>query len=348
MPIGPPATGKGRAMRQGMALLKDKVHSRVAGDGRVLPTIYVCDGATSLESLYEEINKSTQAVSYLAGTEKRTVPHHSIVFLIEELGVLLRKNSEDTVSFLSNAFDCGDVTYKTRHKGKFLTINACANILAATYPEFIRDNPHIITQGFTSRVIIIYENEKRFKRYYEGTTALQEECYNHLRDHMRKLSTVTCGEVVFSDEAAAYIKEVYPTLDDKTTRINKDIRLDHYYGRKNIHVEKLAMILHFSESYDSNIIEVDCVRRALVELNKVEVRMHEAFKSSGKNLGYEVGQQIVRYLEHEPKGASYKRLLVDFTRDIPKKDFDETLIILQSTDQIHVVEGMFKWGRNGK
>lgn len=344
---GPPATGKGRAMRQMKAVLKDPrmiqfVKDPTNGTMLEVPCVSIGADATTLESIYQEMSSSTRSFTHKAdlGEGKRDIvlncAHTSCSFLIEELGVLLTKESDKTVHFLNDGFDCGDVNYKTKHQGKFRLHNCCINIAAGCYPEFIRDNPHIIVQGFSSRLIVVYESEKRFHKFYEGVDTSQQHHYDAIVEHVKVLATKVVGEITLSADALACLKHIYPSFDDRQTRINKDPRLDNYYARKNIHMQKLAAIHHFSERLDSMVVEQPSVEYAFNELNRVEVRMSDAWKASGRNAGYEVGLQIVRYLEGVgDNGATYKRLLLDFTRDIKRSDFDEVLQVLVATGQVN-------------
>lgn len=344
--IGPPSTGKGRSIKQEISILKHPSHNRTLQDGRVVSNINVAADATTLEALYRRLAESVAAVKFptnIDGKEGSGISAHcSCTFLVEELGILIRQKAQDTVSFLCGAFDCGDVTYDTKHSKTDKILNCWVSIIAGTYPEFIRDNQELIAQGLMSRIIIVYEDQKRFSRRFKGIGVDQQRCYDELLEHTKKLSTTTCGEVTFSKDADDYIERIYPTLDNKSTRINKDPRLDNYYGRKNIHLEKLAMVMHFSERWDSMEVGVESVVRAERELASVEVRMADAFKFAGKNLGYEVSLQIKRYVESRNKeGVSYRKLLLEFTRDLSKLQFDETLQIMITTGQLRNNNGLY-------
>lgn len=344
---GPPATGKGRSMKQMKSVLKNKfLEEVIKGTTLTDSIIKVAPDATTLERIYESMKepRSFTHRATVAGKEDVALAcvHTSCSFLIEELGVLLNRDSDKIVHFLNDAFDCGDVNYETRHQGKFNLINCCVNIIAGTYPEFIRDNPHIIIQGFSSRLIVVYEDRKRFHRLFEGINVENQYLYDELVVHVKRLATCVVGEVKMSPEARDHFREAYKTFDDHKTRINKDPRLDNYYARKNIHAEKLAAIIHFSENADSMVVGIDSVKQALHELGVTEVRMGDAFKASGKNSGYDVGLQIVRYIASNPGGVGYKRLLLDFTRDLTKMEFDERLQILVTTGQLKSENNIYK------
>lgn len=345
---GPPATGKGRAMKQMKSVLKNKFLEYAIKDTTLTDSlIKIAPDATTLERIYESMKDNTRTFTHRANVAGKddialSCAHTSCSFLIEELGVLLNRESDKVVHFLNDAFDCGDVNYETRHQGKFRLTNCCVNIIAGTYPEFIRDNPHIIVQGFSSRLIVVYEDRKRFHRLFEGINVENQHLYDELVAHVKVLATSIVGEVRLSPEALFYLREIYPTFDDHKTRINKDSRLDNYYARKNIHVQKLAAVIHFSERADSMLVERDSVERAIQELAMIEVRMSDAFRASGKNMGYEVGMQISRYLADKSEGVGYKRLLLEFTRDLEKAKFDEVIHVLMVTGQIECKNGLYQ------
>jgi hypothetical protein len=344
----PPSVGKGRVMGQMIALLTDKnLEFVVKGTTLTDSPVKVGADAGTLESIYKSLNDDVRTFTHkatVAGKEDVVLScaHSSCSFLIEELGVFLTKDSEAKVHFLNHAFDCKNVNYETKHQGKFRITNCCVNVVAGAYPEFIRDNPKLIVQGFQSRLIILYDDAPRFRKLFEGIDPTGQQHYSHLVSHVKELSTKVVGEITYSKEALDFLREIYPTLDDRKNRINKESRLDHYYGRKNIHLQKLAAVIHFSERADSMVVEKESLVKALEELARIEIRMGEAFRASGMNKGYEVGVQIVRYLESKPEGATYKRLLLDFTRDLTKMEFDERLQILVTTGQVKVENNVYK------
>lgn len=344
---GPPATGKGRSLKQMKSVLKNPfLEINVPNSTLTDSLIKVAADTTTIESIYESMKDNSRSFQHRATAHGKedvllSCAHTSCSFLIEELGVLLNKDTGKIVHFLNDAFDCGEVNYETKHQGKYKLTNCCVNIIAGTYPEFIRDNPQIIVQGFSSRLIVVYENKKRFYKLFQGINIENQRYYEELVAHIKVLAKEVCGEIHLSREALEYELEIYPTLDDIATRINKDPRLDHYYGRKNIHLEKLAAIIHFSDNPTSKEVGLESMKKAIQELAMVEVRMADAWRASGRNEGYEVGLQIVRYLESKPEGVGYKRLLLDFTRDLKKADFDETLGILVATGQLKNTNSVF-------
>ena len=354
--IGPPAAGKGRVLKQVTSIIKSEqmlMVIKMHEEEKLIPRYAYGADTTTFEALVRDLSQSIRAIKY-----KQTLPdgriidsvysHNSICFLIEELGVLLRKNTEDTVNLLNQCFDSGNYRQTTKTKGEYNINNVCVSILAATTPSFIKDafSDKIISEGFTSRVIMVYADEPRFYRMFPGLSQEQIAAHKELVTYIKDLSTVV-GEVKFSSAAADFHREIVecplgalPVM--RTGRVNKDYRLDHYYSRKEAHWLKLCMILHFSEQRDSMTIERETMEHALKVLGQVEFRMHEAFIHSGRNPLNEVTKAIMRCIQEHANngGVTQKRLWLKFHSDITTLDeLKGILDFFQSTDQIRIETG---------
>jgi hypothetical protein len=116
-----------------------------------------------------------------------------------------------------------------------------------------------------------------------------------------------------------------------------------YYARKNIHVQKLAMLLHFSEvefdkPEDCNMtISLECCDKALQILNEAEKLMHLAISFDGKNPLSKLSKDIVKYLK-ENGATSLNDLLVQFWEDAKKEETEEALSMLITFNQVEAVK----------
>ena len=121
----------------------------------------------------------------LGGNAKRKRSHHSICFMIEELGVLFRKNSEDMVNMLNQFYDARSYHYRSKHQGDDHITNLCVTLLGGTTPSFIREafSDKIISQGFTSRVIVVFGHAPRFFKQFPGLSDGTSNCTNPVRCH---------------------------------------------------------------------------------------------------------------------------------------------------------------------
>jgi len=278
----------------------------------------------------------------LGGKAKKKRSHYSICFMVEELGVLFRKNSEDMVNMLNQFYDSRSYHYKSKHQGSDNITNLCVTMLAGTTPSFIREafSDRIISQGFTSRVIVVFGHAPRFFRQFPGLTDKQKQCREDLIEFMVKLHDVA-GEVSLSPEASAWHKNLYESGDLSNKRVNKDPRLDNYYGRKNVHMLKAAMLMHFADKTNL-IISLEDIKRAFKLLAITEHKMHEAFNTVGRNPIGEVTKHILRYIIDSGTGVRYKKLWLNFVSEVSKQELDQVLEFLVTTEQVENNGGWFR------
>lgn len=338
--IGPPATGKGRVIKAMASIIKHDSMKKVLPDGKLRPLINTSPDKIICERLIEKLTECQDSQSFEVevpggGKEKRAVAHNSCSFLIEELEVLYSKNAGDMVNVLNQFYDSGDLDYETKHHGKFHIKNICVNMLAGTTPESVRNllTEKVIAGGHMSRLILVYADAPRFYRGARLLDVEQQNAYDELVKHVKLLATKVLGEVRLSKEAEEYFNHIYESGKMMKDRCNRDPRLDTYYGRKKMHWYKLAISLNYADQVESNTIGLPTMEEAYNDLNKTEVRMHEAFKNAGKNVIYETGVEVLRYVE-ESKEVRYKPLWFRFSRDFRKVEFDECLEYLLGTEQI--------------
>lgn len=338
--IGPPATGKGRVIKQEGSIIKSPRLEAPDKNGQLIPLIPYAPDATTVEALSQYIAACSRSKGFKVPNPKggddlsRAIAYCPCTFLIEELEVLFKSNSGDMVAMLCHCYDAGDLHYKTKNKGEDKIKNVCVNLIAGTTPDSIRDlmADKVVKKGLTSRTIMIYAERPRFCRQFPGLSPEQQTAYSELLGHIKLLTNVV-GEVRLSDEAAKWHKDYYEgerLLDD---RCNKSSYLDHYYGRKNIHWLKLAIAHHYSEQHTSNVIQLGSVISALDTLNRAEVNMDKAFKTAGRNMLYDSSKEIVGYLrEAGPKG--YNKMWWSFSNDLKKAEFDECVELLIRSGQV--------------
>lgn len=346
--VGPPATGKGRVIKQVIAALTHPVMNIPQADGKLKPLVYTSPKKVTCEKLIDILSRAVGTAEWSrpkadgSGEEKVRTGHVSCSFNIEELEVLFASNAADMVSLVQDAYDCGEVSYATRHQSNVCVKNTCVNIIAGTTTDSIRDlfADKVITKGFTSRVIPVYASEPRFRRIFLGVNEDQRLAFLEIVGHLRKLALSVAGPIKFSPESLERMTKIYES-DEKGRsemfdgRINRDPSLLHYYGRKNIHWQKLAAIIHFSEDASGNMeIPLSCVMQAYKQLSEVEVMMHEAYRSGGRNELFEHGKNIIAFLE-ERKEARYKSLWFKFSNDMRQEELNECLTYLMGTDQIN-------------
>ena len=346
--VGPPAAGKSRVISQITDIIRsERLMEPNKEKNAMVPMLPYGADTTTQESLLRYMRDDCMRTfevedTRLGGNAKKKRSHYSICFMVEELGVLFRKNSEDMVNMLNQFYDSRSYHYKSKHQGSDNITNLCVTMLAGTTPSFIREafSDRIISQGFTSRVIVVFGHAPRFFRQFPGLTDKQKQCREDLIEFMVKLHDVA-GEVSLSPEASAWHKNLYESGDLSNKRVNKDPRLDNYYGRKNVHMLKAAMLMHFADKTNL-IISLEDIKRAFKLLAITEHKMHEAFNTVGRNPIGEVTKHILRYIIDSGTGVRYKKLWLNFVSEVSKQELDQVLEFLVTTEQVENNGGWFR------
>ena len=237
--------------------------------------------ATTYEARVTAMARSIRACR--KGPNGKVYTHSSMSFMLEEMASLFRRNTEDVVNFLIQAFDCGDYKKETKTNGVDFIKRSCLNILAGTTPDFMHTtfDSKLIGQGFSARVIFVFEHENRKNDLW--IPEMSEEQKNHLshiRCHIKTLHNLW-GQATMSAEAREVMDEWWHEHIKSKPLFHA--KLLPYFARKQVHVQKLAMALHFGETADSFEIGADKVKHALKMLAAIEPNMHNALAFENVN-----------------------------------------------------------------
>lgn len=299
--------------------------------------------ATTYEALVVAFGKAVGRINYVK-KDKDGNPgiglyiHCSLCSILPEFGSLLRKRANDTVTFLLGVYDCPvDYDYETISRGRDRIRKGCLNLLAATNPSFMQEtlDEKLVNEAFVSRIFYIFANKNRkpVSRIPELTPE-QKLHRDDLEAHILKLTTLY-GQVSMSEETWEYIhnwwceSELHP---DK--RASNSPKLEPFNARYLIHMQKVALALHFSETTEM-IIPLETVKKAIAFLDKEAKTMHLALMLESNDVGAKMAKAI---LDHLRNGALtfvdlYMRLY-ESLRLVDKKKLEEALDFLQETKQI--------------
>ncbi len=312
----------------------------------------VASDATTYEALVKSLALCLRRINYnqlnvtTGANEIKAYAHSSSAFALEELASLFRKKTEDTVNFLHQTYDCGDYRYETVTRGKDCIKNSCVNLLAGSTPDFMQQifKDELINQGFSSRAMFIFASANRFRRlriseFTQEQLAAREDVLNHIK----KLSTLY-GEVAFSDEAMAYLENWWEVESLTKQRPNTSIKLDAYYERKQIHVIKLAIGIHFSEIvFDaagkcSMVIQIQSCIRARLILDNAEKGMHLALNLNSENPLHKLSKKIHKFMTTVDKdgltGLKFNNIFAEFFDSGNKEQLEDTMEYLIAVGKV--------------
>ncbi len=297
--------------------------------------------ATTYEALVREISRSVRAYFYKFENKQKAYIHSSLCFCLEEISSLFRKHTEDLVRFLLVAYDCGDYRYDTISRGRDFIKNCCLSLLGGTTPKFLKRvfSDELLNEGFASRCIFIFELCNRFDRLKPPEfTPEQMLEYNIILDHIKKLSLLY-GEVIFTPEATEYL-ELWNKVE-KYKRPNTSPKLNYYYARKPVTIQKLAIAIHFLDNINMEVTLEEC-QKAIILLDNTEKRMHFALSGDTKNPLSELTDDIINFIiKNGPQNK--KALLVIFWSSLPngKSSLEETLEYLLMIKKLKIEKGEY-------
>jgi hypothetical protein len=302
--------------------------------------IPVAADATTYEALVRSVSKAIRRINYKEFDPQaqreimKVYTHSSICFCLEEISSLFRKRTEDTVHFLLQAYDCGDYEYDTKTQGKDRVKRCCVSLFGGTTPAFMQEtfDDKLLTEGFASRTLFIFApRNRKTVMFPPALNSEQLQFRKEIIDHVEKLAYLH-GRVQIEESTMKYLEEWW--ADQESLRTNNSLRLNPYYARKNIHVLKIAMALHFGSSLEMSIPKQTFID-AIAVLEGEEKRMHMALGLDTKNPLAIPSQKILRYLQAVGK-KTRKELLAEFWSSLEKgaEDLDSILSHLETQNKV--------------
>lgn len=299
------------------------------------PLIPIAADATTYEALLKSMANNicvNEKVTKTSLSPTGTYIHKSMAFSLEEMSSLVKHKAKDVMDFMLKAYDCGDYNYETKHHGKDKLRKVCLNFFAGTTPNTMQKSmsQDILDDGFSSRTIFVYEFSARKNQF--GIFEHDEEQKEDRKQILKQIHSLgkIFGRVEYTEEAYAYLKYYFEeVLPDPTKgRVNDNIKLDSYYGRKNMHVPKMAMAVHFADKTDM-LITLDEVEKAVEILNHLEHNMHYALAFGGNPIA-PVSKKIIQSLR-QGKPKTHKQLWMEFTDELREDEFREAMRYVEAT-----------------
>ena len=285
------------------------------------PLIYIAPNSTTFEQFTQETSRVAYLHRYIDSENRRKAYHHSsLVFILDELTSILKKNAEQLSDFLLEAYNGGKkYVRKLKHSDTDFCTNMCISLLGNTTLGKFQSlqNQDILSDGFMARTIIVYGIEKRFHLYsIPPLSEEQKAAKARLQSYIREL-TKLYGPVSLNDEAKEYIHhhfELHPNL----VHTNKHPMLDEYYGRKNLHHQKILFAVHFARTTDMVITREDA-EAATEHLAKLEKDMHIPFVGMGRNESAKITEDIWRFIKTSNKSTK-KSIFIRFYQSLKTPD----------------------------
>ena len=213
--------------------------------------------STSKRALTKELEEISKNQFFYH--HKRPKPQAALAIISKELSSLLAVDLKNMIEVLTDLFDSHDKwTYKTSSQGGDTINGVCVSCLVATTPTWLSLNlpPEAIGGGYTSRNIIVYEQEN-----YKDVAIPpipDVRIYSALLNDLNHIASIV-GEFRWEEEGEAYYRNWYPSLKLLKHEINDD-RIHPYLGRLHVIAIKVAMALRVAYSDDLIITKPDIAR----------------------------------------------------------------------------------------
>jgi len=263
--------------------------------------------------------------------------HHSLCFALEEISSLFKKRADAIVNYLIVAYDCGDYTYETKHAGTDRVRKCCLSFFGGTTPGFMKSafDESLLSEGFASRTWFIFGHEARQHHFmFPQPTSEQVVAKQDIIARVKEL-TALFGQATFSVEAQAFCDNYFQNVLPKRKSNPLDV-LKPYYSRKNIHLCKLCLAMHFAKS-DEMEIQLATVERALSKLDSVELSMHHALAFSGRNPLGLLYKKVWRWLAKD--GAKTMiQIWEKYLDDMTIQETEQCVEFLMATGKLDVNE----------
>jgi hypothetical protein len=204
------------------------------------------------------------------------------------------------------------------------------NVLCGTQPstlmKFLPESAW--EQGFTSRVIMIFSDERSIgDDFADKDTGLNDDLVHDLRS----ISTLV-GEF--------QVTEAYRTAVNNWRQLGEPPvpthpKLIHYATRRRVHLYKLSMVSAVDRS-DVLMLTADDFNRAMTWLTAVEAVMPDIFKAGAGNADAKAMDEIYHYiLTMSTRGPVPERKIIAFAKErVPLHSIDRVVRIMQSAGMI--------------
>lgn len=352
--VGDASTGKGQLIRPVKDLLElvrrssDVFSTEFPIESTTLtrtmtnePAFPMPPDSTTLRGLtnsISEISISYNTKGYAEKTGKHnlpgTFPAAPVCYWLDEFSSLIKTQTEtkELTRFLTNIWDNRTFKHHTHTSGTDNIINPCLTLVAGATPDFLKDAMvgRYLQEGFNSRTNYVYGEKSEDRKWIRtGQSGDQLRAAEILRKRLLDLSRLF-GEVTLTDEANDWCADWYENRF-RSDRKNPNALVTDWYNRKDMHLLKYAMLVHFADKNDY-IITLEDVLTAKDYVDKIEINMHHAFKYVGANKNNDVRVKILSMLKDAP--MTEMALGLQLTSDIGFKELQTLLKELRELGQI--------------
>jgi len=270
--------------------------------------------------------------------------HSSSIFYMDEITSMIHKESKLITPFLLTTWDCKPFNRGTHKHGAEIIKNPCPSIVANTQPDTFQDllAAKVMGTGLLARFLISYAPENAFKQFLiPDITAAAKDSMAALQDFLKALSGLF-GPLSIEPSTLEWLNSWWAAQ----VPLNKSPFLKEFYGRKNIHIIKLAIAIHFSRTFANYILSREDFEEAIRIIEEEEPSMHLAFSAAGLNKYAGVAKRITQMMYTYKRNFSRDEILLEVFNDIDGNNLDLVLkdLVAQKKIKSFFEAGELKYG----
>lgn len=314
--IAHPGVGKSRTIAEGRHYVQG------------IPDFHLAPISMTFASLVDKLVKSKRTV---IRPEEDMLEYNSMYICADELGAFIHKYDNDMIDGLSAFYDTApyDQTRRTSEiniKIKSPQLNIICGSTPQNLTQLMPDKAW--GQGFTSRLILIFSDERIVGDDFE----IRES--THAVDLIHDLEIIN-GIVGKFEVTEAYRTAVNHWRSLGEPPVPNHPKLIHYVTRRRAHLYKLSMIAALDKS-NALILTVDDFNTAMGWLLEAESQMFEIFKAGATNADAQAMEEILHLIKINDKGQGVSEERIRrFARDrIPLQSILRIIEIMEGSGQI--------------
>lgn len=294
-----------------------------------LPDFHIAPTSVTGASLVDALVEAKRMIVQLPHPP---MEYNTMTIVADELGAFMHKFDDEIIGILTTFYDV-TVPYAQQRRGKDLKIkirHPQLNILSGTTPsnlmKFMPENAW--DQGFTSRVIMVFSDERIIGDIWEQEKrGIPEEMMHDL-----KLINSLAGQFRVDEE--------YKVAINNWRRLGQpDVpnhpKLTHYNTRRLAHLFKLSMVAAVDRS-NTLLLDKAAFNTALGWLLEAELAMPDIFKAGAVSTDSKVMEEAYHFMEKVGKCAEHR--LVGFIREqVPAHAVMRIVEVMEKSGMIKAV-----------
>lgn len=306
---------------------------------RKVPSIFVAPSSLTTAALIDTVALSKKQLAVTGLMNGTALEYYSTQVIASELGVFLPAYDPPFMNTLTKLYD-GEHYEERRRTGKvnhLIIERPLLSILGGTTPSYLNSflPEGAWEQGFTSRTIFVFSNEKQRKPIW-GDEVSADVTHRLEVDLLADLTTISnlYGIMDWSQDSMDAITD-WDEADMKP--VPDHIKLAHYNSRRLAHLLKLCMVACMARSNDLRVEMCDFIT-AKGWLLEAEHVMPDIFNAGGRTIDSSAIEEAKFFLKklyiRDGRPVS-EHLLVAFLRDrIPAHNIARVIEIMEKSRDI--------------